>query len=150
MNHTETFTVAGLAIRTTNENQQAAQDIPALWQKFMAENTAAKIENKADDNLYCVYTDYESDFTRPYTTLIGCKVERGHPVPEGLEAREIPGGNYELFTARGKLDDGIVIQEWIRIWNSDLERVYGADFEVYSDKSWVPDNAEVDIFIGIK
>jgi predicted transcriptional regulator YdeE len=32
------FSVIGISVRTTNENGQAGQDIPALWQKFMSEN----------------------------------------------------------------------------------------------------------------
>ncbi len=31
----EPFKVIGIAVRTTNENNQAAKDIPLLWEKFI-------------------------------------------------------------------------------------------------------------------
>ncbi len=151
MNQTEisSFAFIGLSVRTTNENQQAMQDIPALWTKFFAENTLAVIPNKVDDTLYCIYTDYEKDYTRPYTTLLGCKVENLDKVPEGLTGRIITGGTYTTFTAKGNLNEGIVVQEWMKIWNSDLDRAYTADIEIYGEKAQNPENAEIDILIAI-
>ena len=146
----QTFAIIGLSIRTTNENQQAMQDIPALWAKFFAENTLAKIPNKVDDTLYCIYTDYEKDYTRPYTTLLGCKVESLDEIPDGLSGRLIKGGTYTTFTATGNINEGIVAQEWIKIWNSNLERAYTADIEVYGEKAQNPEKAEIDILIAIK
>lgn len=70
----DTFYVIGIAVRTTNENQKAAQDIPVLWNKFMTEGIINQIPNKADHAIYCIYTDYEKDYTKPYTTILGCKV----------------------------------------------------------------------------
>ena len=71
----EPFYVVGISVRTSNENQQAAKDIPALWQRFMSENIADKIPNKSSNKVYAVYTDYESDHTKPYTTIIGYKAD---------------------------------------------------------------------------
>ena len=34
----ESFKVIGISVRTTNENGQAAKDIPFLWNKFFEEN----------------------------------------------------------------------------------------------------------------
>ena len=48
----EKVIIAGLAIRTTNENNQATKDIPALWGKFMSENLLSKIPNKIDGILW--------------------------------------------------------------------------------------------------
>jgi predicted transcriptional regulator YdeE len=31
--------VIGIEVRTTNENEQAAKDIPVFWEKFMKENS---------------------------------------------------------------------------------------------------------------
>jgi predicted transcriptional regulator YdeE len=145
----EPFFVIGLAIRTTNENEQAAKDIPKLWQKFQSENLLAKIPNKTDNTIYCLYTDYEEDYTKPYTTILGCRVNDLTTIPEGLMGKSIAGGLYTTFTVRGKLSDGIVIREWTKIWNSNLQRAYTCDFEVYGEKAQNPDNAEIDIFIAV-
>ena len=144
------FAFIGLSIRTTNENQQAMQDIPALWAKFFSENTLAKIPNKVNDALYCIYTDYEKDYTKPYTTLLGCKVEILDHIPDGLVGKLIEGGTYTTFTAKGNIHEGIVAQEWYKIWNSGLDRAYTADIEVYGEKAQNPENAEIDILIAIK
>ncbi|RYU97568.1 GyrI-like domain-containing protein [Emticicia agri] len=144
------FAFIGLSIRTTNENQQAMQDIPALWARFFTENTLAKIPDKVDDMLYCIYTDYEKDHTKPYTTLLGCKVESLDNIPDGLTGRLINGGIYTTFTAQGNINEGIVIQEWIKIWNSDINRAYTADIEVYGAKAQNPEKAEIAILIAIQ
>ena len=144
------FNIVGIAIRTTNENNQAAQDIPALWQKFMEERIGEQISNKIDNTIYSVYTDYEKDHTRPYTTLLGCKVADLSNVPEGLTGQSFTGGQYTVFTAAGKITEGIVYNEWIKIWNANISRAYTADFEVYGAKAQNPENAEIDIFIALK
>nr|WP_255534858.1 effector binding domain-containing protein [Pedobacter sp. SYSU D00535] len=70
----EEFYVVGLSVRTTNENNQAARDIPELWSRFFSENVLAGIPNRSGDAVYSLYTEYELDFTKPYTCIIGCRV----------------------------------------------------------------------------
>lgn len=144
------FSVIGISIRTTNENGQSEQDIPALWNKFMTEGIAEKIPNKIDNALYCIYTEYEKDHTKPYTTILGCLVSSLDFVPEAMIGKTIEKATYEKFVAKGNLDEGIVFNEWMQIWNSDLDRSFTADFEIYGEKTQNPENAEVDIFIAIK
>jgi predicted transcriptional regulator YdeE len=144
------FSIIGIAVRTTNENGQSGKDIPALWDKFMAEGFIEKIPGKIDNTLYCIYTDYESDFTKPYTAILGCKVANADNIPKGMVGKIFDGGNYTKYTAKGNLMQGVVFNEWTKIWNSNIERAYTADFEVYGEKAQNPANAEVDIFIAIK
>ncbi|MFD1630715.1 GyrI-like domain-containing protein [Pseudopedobacter beijingensis] len=146
----ETFHLIGIAVRTTNENGQAGQDIGALWNRFMSEQVAALIPNKVDDTIYNVYTEYEKDFMRPYTTLLGCRVENLDTIPEGMKGLTINAAKYLRYTAKGNIHDGIVFKEWQKIWESDLDRAYTADFEVYGEKALNPEQAEVDIFVAIK
>ncbi|MCV9933330.1 GyrI-like domain-containing protein [Flavobacterium sp. LS1R47] len=145
----EEFFIIGLSIRTTNENNQSATDIPALWNKFMTENTIENIPNKIDNSVYSVYTEYEKDYTKPYTTILGCKVSNLDNIPAGMIGKTIAKETYKQFTAKGNLADGIVIQKWIEIWNTDLNRKYTADFEIYGEKASNPESAEVPIFIAI-
>ena len=141
--------IIGIQLRTTNENFQCMQDIPQLWQKFFAENIQAKIPNKINDNLLAVYNEYESDYTKPYSYLIGCEVSSLDNLPEGMIAIDIPAAQYAVFTAKGKLPDAIGAT-WHEIWNTDLNRTYLTDFEIYNEKSANPENGEVEIFISIK
>ncbi len=144
------FYVVGIAVRTTNENMQAAVDIPQLWQTFMSQQMMEKIPNKVNNTLYCVYTDYESEFTKPYTTILGCQVSHLDAIPDGFVGKEIGGGNHTQFVAKGNLMEGAVYQTWTKIWATDLARTYTADFEVYGEKAANPADAEIDIFIAVK
>lgn len=146
----QSFSIIGISVRTTNENGQAAKDIPALWNRFITENIAANIPGKTDQSIYCVYTDYEKDHTRPYTTILGCRVDSVDNIPAGMASKTINEQNYTLHTAVGNLLQGAVYNEWMKIWNANLPRTFTADFEVYGEKAQDSDNATVDIFIAVK
>ena len=144
------FSVIGISVRTTNENGQATQDIPALWNIFMTSGIADKIPNKIDNSIYCIYTEYEKDHTKPYTTILGCKVSDLQTIPDGMVGKTFDEANYTKIVAKGNILQGMVFNEWTKIWNSNLDRTFTADFEVYGEKAQNPENAEVDIFIAIK
>lgn len=144
------FYIIGLSIRTTNKDGKSATDMRELWNRFINENVSDQIPNKIDDSIYCVYTDYEGDFTKPFTAIIGCKVSSLEEIPDGFTAKIIDGGNYNLLTAKGKIEDGIVFLEWIKVLRAKIQRIYTTDFEVYTEKSKDPEHAEVDIFVSVK
>jgi predicted transcriptional regulator YdeE len=146
----EQFNVIGISVRTTNENGQSGIDIPVLWAKFMSEGVATKIANKISDSIYCIYTDYEKDHTKPYTTILGFKVAHLEEIPTGMTGKLIEQANYQKFTPKGNLNEGLVYNEWMKIWESNLDRTFTADFEVYGEKAQNPSDAEVDIFIAIR
>lgn len=142
--------ILGISVRTSNNNGEAARDIPALWSRFIIEGLAGIIPNKVDETIYCLYTDYEKDHSTPYTTILGCAVSTLTDIPEGMVAKSIEVANYQKYTAKGNLKEGVVFNEWVKIWNSDLDRSYTTDYEVYGLKAGNMENAEVDIFIAIK
>ena len=144
------FSVIGISVRTTNENGQAGQDIPALWNKFMTEGIAEQIPSKMDSSLYCIYTEYEKDHTKPYTTILGCKVENLDVIPDGMVGKFFGEATYAKHVAKGNIMEGMVFGEWTKIWNSDLNRTFIADFEIYGEKAQNPMDAEVDIFVGVQ
>lgn len=143
------FRMIGISVRTTNENNQAAIDIPALWERFFSENMMELIPGRESTDLYCVYTDYEKDHTRPYTTVLGCKVSDITQVPEGMRAISFPERAYVKFEAKGNLNEGAVIHAWQEIWQSPVPRAFTADFEHYGERAHIPKQAEVDIFIAV-
>lgn len=144
------FHIIGISVRTTNENGQATQDIPALWNRFMSQAIAEQIPNKIDNTVYCMYTEYEKDHTRPYTTILGCKVAHLDTIPDGMTGTTVEAANYAQHTVQGNMMEGLVFNEWTKIWNSDLNRAYTADFEVYDERTLNPENATVDIFVAVK
>lgn len=143
------FYLIGLAVRTTNQNNQAMKDIGELWGRFLSEDIPSQIPNKVSEDKYCVYTDYESDANGPYTTLLGYKVSSLDNIPKGLTGKEIPTAKYQVFSAKGKLPD-IVIQTWQKIWSSEINRAYTADFELYKADSVGPEIAEVETYVSVK
>lgn len=146
----EPFKIIGIAVRTTNENGQAAKEIAELWDRFMNENVPDAIPNKTDHTVYSLYTDYDGDHTQPYTAILGCQVNNLDTIPEGMVGKSFSGGNYVKITARGDLTKGLIVNEWSKIWELDLERRYTADFEVFGEKAQNPTDAEVDFFIAVK
>jgi predicted transcriptional regulator YdeE len=144
------FNVIGISVRTTNENGQSGKDIPALWNTFMSEAIQSKIPGKISEELFCIYTDYEKDHTKPYTTILGCKVDSLDFIPENMVGKTIASANYEQLIAKGNLTEGVVYNKWLEIWNLDLDRSFTADFEVYGEKAENPENAEVAIYIAIQ
>jgi predicted transcriptional regulator YdeE len=43
-----------------------------------------------------------------------------------------------------------MIDAWAQIWNSDINRRYTTDYEIYGSKSGDTENAEVDIFVAVE
>lgn len=144
------FHVIGISVRTTNENGQAASDIAALWNRFLTEAIMVQIPHKISGDIYCIYTDYEKDHTQPYTVILGCMVSNPEDTPAGMIGLTIKKGSYMRFTAKGNLAQVAVLEEWVNIWNADLDRSFTADFEVYGSKAQNPENAEADIFVAVK
>jgi predicted transcriptional regulator YdeE len=101
----------------------------------MSDGVLEQIEDRVNDDIYCVYTDYESDHNGAYTTIVGCKVNDIENVPEGLTSLSVASASYIKYTAKGKLPDAVA-QTWQYIWNSTIDRAYVADFDVYSAKAW--------------
>ena len=144
------FYVVGISIRTTNANGQSAQDIEKLWGKFWGEEIQKQIPNKLDDDIYAVYTDYESDFNGPYTTIVGSRVSSLATIPEGFVGITVQKALYRKFVSGGKMPEA-VFNTWMEIWgNRNLQRNYKADFTVHGKKYYDGDNAEVETFISLK
>ena len=134
------FYIIGISTRTINKEGGAEEDIPALWDRFSNENIIEQIPDILEPFIYSVYTEYEGDYLKPYTCVIGCRVKDLDAIPEGMIGIEIPGGQFKKFTAKGNINEGSILSCWQEIWKSDLPRKYTADFEVYGEKAQNPDH----------
>lgn len=145
----DSFSVVGIAVRTTNKDNKAEQDIAGLWQEFLENNIADAIPFKVSDDVYCIYTDYESDFMGAYTTIIGCMVSNTNDTNDEFVYKDIVGGEYYKFVPE---EDGAeaVLQTWMHIWQSDYDRKYTADFDVYQRDADNPPNIKVTTFLSVK
>lgn len=146
----EQFDIVGIKTRTIN-NGSAAKDIPALWNRFMSENIIENIPNKTNNAIYCLYTNYEGDHTKPYDVILGCKVDNLNEIPKSLTHLQVPVATNAKFLAKGVIEHGqAVVSTWMQIWESDIDRAFSVDYEVYDERSQDLQNAEVDIFIALK
>jgi predicted transcriptional regulator YdeE len=134
------FTVVGMARRQSNDRPD---EIGKQWQDFFAAGGAAQIPNRLSDEIYAVYTEYEGDYTRPYTIVIGCQVAADGALPAGLVRKTVPGARYAVFDARGPQPASIVAA-WQRVWAASLPRSYGSDF----DRHRGPEDVEV--FVSVE
>ena len=146
----DSFHFIGIAVKTTNAGGQAGQDLGQLWGAFLSQNLAEQIPSRRGDQVYMLFTAYEGDYTEPYTAILGCKVDHLDNVPEGMVGYSFEGGNYTKFVARGNMSEGLVFNQWVQIWNMDLERAYTVDLEEYGPEAQNPEDAEVGFYIAVK
>jgi predicted transcriptional regulator YdeE len=146
------FAVIGIEARTSNALEMSFEGvIPEQWGRFMREDLAGKIPNRADSEIIALYTDYESDDSGMYTFVLGVRVTCADEVPEGMVLRNVPPARYAIFpSARGPVAR-IVFQTWQKIWKEpDLNRSYQADFEVYGAEAANPSDCRIDIYVGVR
>ncbi len=140
--------VVGIECRTVNTPERAPHDIGKLWGRFGSEGIIDKIPNKVSNDIIALYCDYEGDYTKPYTVVIGCPVGSSDAIPEGMVAKIIPGGSYTVFHAKGEHPTS-VIATWGKIWSDpNLERAYTGDYEVYGEKFFSRAPQEVEVYIA--
>ena len=141
--------IVGVKCRTSNSPDAGPHDIPKHWQRFVAEDVCSKISNKASDDILALYFEYEGDYTKPYSFLLGCPVHSAENIPPSLVAVTVPGGSYAKFCAQGEYPQSVVTA-WGNIWQQhSLQRAYTCDFEVYTKDFFSGVSHEVDIFVAV-
>ncbi|WP_437918689.1 GyrI-like domain-containing protein [Sphingobacterium sp. LRF_L2] len=146
------FHIVGISTRTINANGQSAIDIEALWQHFWEQKIQDKIPNKTSGDIYAVYTEYETDFTGEYTTIIGLPVNSLDDVPEGMVGLTIETTVYHKIVSRGKMPEAIG-NTWFAIWADrelDSKRAYKADFTIHGQKYDNGAEAEVETYLSVR
>jgi len=139
-------TVVGKSIRTTNENGQSMQDIGKMWQDFLGQGYYDIIANQATGKGIGLYTEYDSDASKPYTFM--CCLEVSNEDGTELETRRIRAGKYAKFTIKGNPMEAVG-KAWQAIWSMDLDRKFSDDFEVYHNDSEDMENQTIDIYVSV-
>lgn len=157
----------GISERTNNANEgdPSQAKISPTVQKYMQGDVPTKIKNRVRPNVnFCAYTDYELDkITDPtkynydgdYTYFIGEMVDSFENIASDLKTLTIPAQKYIKFTTSKGAMPQIVIDAWAYIWKMTSEelgyaRSYIADFEIYDENASDLQNAEINIYIGVK
>lgn len=137
-----------IGIEVKTNNQECVPHMQKLWERFYTEGLMEKIPHKVNNTLYAVYTDYEGDFTKPYTYILSCEVSTLKDIPEGFVGKEVPAASYAVYTTQGHYPQGLVAA-WQAIWQCPFKRAYTTDFEVYRPDFNPQTNPEVKIYIAI-
>ncbi len=153
----EEFFIVGIEARTTTEKEMSADGIiPQQWQKFMMEGVLQKIPNKADRNIYAVYTDFTNKRYGEYSIVIGARVTDKSQVPAGLVLKTIPAGEYVIFQSDRGPALKVIPAMWKRIRDSEdkgqlgYTRTYKADYEVYESEVMDPQSWQAELHVGVK
>ena len=141
-------TMTGISIRTTNGNMQAADDIGKLWEEFWNKNIFSFAENKKSNKMYGVYTNYDGDYTKPYDFYACCEIEDSKSNNDEFSVVSVPESKYAKFSIRGNYDESAE-KLWNEIWNTELDRKYTYDFEVYHNDGNDPENQLLEIYIAV-
>ena len=146
------FIVVGIEARTSNLIESGPQGIiPSIWGKLLQDQLLEKIPNKIDGSIIAAYTDYESNKDGDYTFFLGTKVSSAEQLPAGMIKRIVPSNTYQIMTTQKGPSWKVVLELWQEIWKFHEEnRNYLFDYELYDQRSGDPNNAEVDIYVGIK
>ncbi|MGX6959986.1 MAG: GyrI-like domain-containing protein [Rickettsia endosymbiont of Pentastiridius leporinus] len=149
--------LVGITVRTSNavEFNLDTAKIGATMQKFFGGLQDKILNRKNPGKVFAVYTNYESDASGKYTYFLGEEVTSFENINKDFETLTIPVQTYAKFTPHPGQMPSIVIDMWQKIWSMDSadfggERAYIADFEIYDERSMNPNNAILDIYIGIK
>ncbi len=140
--------ITGIRIKTTNQDGRAMQDIGITWQRLFADGIYNKIPNKVNGKTIGLYTEYEGDYTKPYTFIAGAEVSKEVQIGEEIESIIIPKGKYAKFVITGDVQNSVG-QAWQEIWNMDLKRKYTCDFEEYQNNSEDMQKQEIHIYIAL-
>ncbi|MEW9699531.1 GyrI-like domain-containing protein [Paenibacillus sp. SI8] len=149
------ITLIGVSVRTTNAEEAGPNGrLPGLWETYFGSNIASRTGTNNPHFIYALYTDYESDATGAYTTLIGHEAGEEAVQDENYTCRVIPESKYIVFTTRRGPVYEVVAQAWGDIWAYFKEypeaRAYTGDFELYDSRNFDPTDTEVQIYIAIK
>ena len=155
--HQDEFSIVGIEARTSAEQEMAGDgQIAGLWQKLYQDRVLEKIPNRADKNVYAVYTDYSRDRMGAYTLVIGAKVKGKNPAPAGMVLKTIQAGQYAVLSSEKGSADTVIPAAWQRVWaledKDELggKRAYKSDYEVYAPGATDPQNTQADLYIGLR
>ncbi len=141
--------VTGIRIKTTNQDGKAMQDIGKTWKKLFADGIYENIPNKVNGKTIGLYTEYEGDYTKPYTFIAGAEVSTKVQMSEEIESIIIPKGKYAKFVIIGDVQNSVG-KSWQEIWNMNLKRKYTCDFEEYQNNSEDMQKQEIHIYIALE
>jgi predicted transcriptional regulator YdeE len=149
------FDVIGIEARTNNAKEMSGQGvIGPMWGRLVSEGILSKVPNRVGDTIYALYTGYASDRNGDYDFFVGAQVSSSSSIPAGMVLKRVPAGKYAVITSGKGPGFEVVPKAWQQVWQLEdrmqLDRVYAADFEIYDERARNPQDAQVDLYVGLK
>jgi predicted transcriptional regulator YdeE len=158
--------IVASSVRTSFNNESSADDakIGSIVSSYFSTGLSEQVKHKKHPGTVIDgFMGYESThqhgcfYDGAYTYFIGEEVsDFGDTNYESVNLKKIviPSGNYVKFTTIEGLMPNIIIDAWHTIWRMTEEelggkRAYLVDFQVFGEKSRDPEQASIEIYIGI-
>ncbi|TJY42703.1 AraC family transcriptional regulator [Cohnella pontilimi] len=156
------FKLIGHALETCTQEGKNHEDIPAFWQRYIANKGWERIPNavhRENPVELGVCTDFDME-KGTFLYVIGMEAEHFEGVPDDLVCREIPEATYAVFTTplvpRDQFPASIQ-STWMSVFNewfphSGYEHSGEVEFEWYDERSnsQKHDLVQMDIYIPVK
>jgi len=148
------FPIAGLAIRTSEEENRQHGIIPAFWQRVRRDGKFwARLEPVAAGT---ATLGLSADFDgRTFAYWIARELRTGAAAPAGMQTLVVPAQRYAVFTAAGRFPQSVwaavdfAHNDWLK--RPGHRRTGGPDFEWYDERYDVrASSGEVDLYIPIE
>lgn len=144
----ETKKIAGLTARTGNHDPECGRIIGGLWQSFIEDELAERMDELTSPYTIGLYSDYGTD---DYDVTVGMAVSDAcadRLLSGGMAVKTIPAGKYAKFSLTGNVVTAVQ-NAWAQIWQLPLDRSYAADFEEYLDQH-EDGSASINIYVALR
>lgn len=152
----QAFEVVGIGGRTSNAAEGSGTGIIGrLWERARAGGALAPLGAGEADEVYALYSNYESDASGAYDFTIGVRVGAQHAVPAGFVRRAVERARYARVMSEPGPAGKAVFEAWNRVWSatpSDLggARAFGTDFEVHPVSALSGGQDPATLFVGVR
>lgn len=119
-----------------------------LWRNFMGESDNLIPGDPDRSNIFCIYTEYESDENGRYKVILGRAIgDSKVSAPHGMERIDIGNAQYLVFHALDRNPESVQ-EAWARVHkyfrdNPAQQRAFTADFDSYGTNG-------VDLYVGVR
>ena len=158
--------IVASSARTSFNNESSSDDaqISSIVSSYFSSGLSEKVLHKQHPGTVIDgFMEYEAAhqhgcfYDGAYSYFIGEEVsDFGNTNYESVNLKKIviPSGNYVKFTTIEGLMPNIIIDAWHTIWKMTEEelggkRAYLIDFQVFGEKSRNPEQASIEIYIGV-
>ncbi len=150
----KSFRVAGVAIRTSEEENRRNGTIPAFWERVRRDEAFwMELEKIAVGSATLgLSTDFDG---RSFSYWIAREIVAGSEVPAGMQSITIPAQRYVVVTAAGAFPQSVwkavdfIYNDWLK--RSGHRRAGGPDFECYDSRyDAAAGSGEIDLYVPIE